>query len=80
MELALETMGKPIGVAELHPEAGQRPLVKIKVNSDKRTCFVSLFRNKNITFAYQYNDTNIHYMNKIVQPQWLEWAKRHPMI
>ena len=48
MELALETMGKPIGVAELHPEARQRPLVKIKVNSDKRTGFVSLFRNKKL--------------------------------
>lgn len=27
------------------------------------------------TFVNQYNDTNIHYMNKTVQPQWLEWAK-----
>ena len=56
MELALETMGKPIGVAELHPEAGQRPLVKIKVNSDKRTCFVSLFRNKTIEQGDNYRE------------------------
>lgn len=58
-----------------YPILSINDIVKIKVNSYKRTGFVSLFRNKNITFAYQYNDTNIHYMNKIVQPQWLEWAK-----
>ena len=37
--------------------------------------FCVIVYKQNITFAYQYNDTNIHYMTKIVQPQWLEWAK-----